>query len=106
MDRDKLYQRINNRVEEMLEEGLIGEVKSLEGKFSKTSSQAIGYKEVLMYLDKEITYEEMLELVKQRSRNYAKRQITWFKKNDAIWLDINQKEDALNTMIKEINKEK
>ena len=106
MDRDILYQRINNRVEEMLEEGLIDEVKSLEGKFSKTSSQAIGYKEVLMYLDKEITYEEMLELVKQRSRNYAKRQITWFKKNDAIWLDINQKEDALNTIIKEINKEK
>ena len=54
MEREKLYERINQRVEEMLEEGLVEEVKSLENQFSKTSKQAIGYKEVLMYLNNEI----------------------------------------------------
>lgn len=102
MDRNELYERINYRVEQMLEEGLIEEVQSLKEQFSKTSKKAIGYKEVLMFLENEISYEEMKELIKQRSRNYAKRQITWFRKNEAIWLDSKEQDKALNQIIKEI----
>ena len=102
MDREELYERINKRVDLMLEEGLVEEVKTLKNKFSKTSGQAIGYKEVLMYLDNEISYEEMVDIIKQRSRNYAKRQITWFKKNNAIWLDANNREESLKKILQEI----
>lgn len=102
MDREELYERINKRVDLILEEGLVEEVKTLKNKFSKTSGQAIGYKEVLMYLDNEISYEEMVDIIKQRSRNYAKRQITWFKKNNAIWLDANNREESLKKILQEI----
>lgn len=102
MDRDDLYHRINVRVDKMLEEGLLEEVKSLEGKFSKTSAQAIGYKEVVSYLQNEIDYKEMVEIIKQRSRNYAKRQFTWFRKNNAIWLDAKNQGESLKTIIENI----
>lgn len=102
MDRDDLYHRINVRVDKMLEEGLLEEVKSLEGKFSKTSAQAIGYKEVVSYLQNEIDYKEMVEIIKQRSRNYAKRQFTWFRKNNAIWLDAKNQEESLKIIIENI----
>lgn len=102
MDRDELYHRINIRVDKMFEEGLLEEVKSLEGKFSKTSAQAIGYKEVVSYLQNEIDYKEMVEIIKQRSRNYAKRQFTWFRKNNAIWLDATDQDESLKTIIENI----
>lgn len=102
MDRDDLYHRINVRVDKMLEEGLLEEVKNLEGKFSKTSAQAIGYKEVVSYLQNEIDYKEMVEIIKQRSRNYAKRQFTWFRKNNAIWLNAKNQEESLKTIIENI----
>lgn len=83
MDRSKLYERINFRVEQMLEQGLILEVTSLQAKgLSKEhqSMQGIGYKECLQYLDGDCSYEEMIALIKQNSRHYAKRQLTWFRR--------------------------
>ena len=80
-DREELYSRINDRVDQMIQDGLIHEVETLRmtnKNLSKTALQAIGYKELYAYLDGEIKQEEAIELIKQRSRNYAKRQITWF----------------------------
>lgn len=78
--RDILYDRINLRVDDMFKHGLIDEVKSILNKNpSKTSLSAIGYKEVVSYLNNEIDFESCIEQVKQNTRHYAKRQITWFK---------------------------
>ncbi len=82
-DREILYQRINKRVEMMVKRGLIEEVKALvlKGVLSSSQSmQAIGYKEVYSYLSGELTLEETIENIKQNTRRYAKRQITFFKK--------------------------
>ena len=90
MDREKLYDRINLRVDIMLEQGLIDEVENLVKKYSKfpTAMQGLGYKEVVEFLNKEISKEEMIDKIKQESRRYAKRQLTWFRKNkEIIWLD-------------------
>ena len=88
--REKLYERINKRVDQMLEQGLIEEVKKILEKYSyfPTAMQGLGYKEVIEYLENKITKEEMIEKKKKETRHYAKRQITWFKKNkETIWLD-------------------
>ena len=78
-DRDILYNRINNRVDEMIKQGLIKEAKEIYN--TKVRSKAvmtpIGYKELFDYFDKKITLDEAIELIKKRSRHYAKRQITW-----------------------------
>ena len=90
MDREKLYERINIRVDKMIENGLIEEVENLQKKYNHfpTAMQGLGYKEVVEYLQKELTKEEMIEKIKQESRRYAKRQLTWFRKNkQTIWLD-------------------
>lgn len=90
MDREKLYDRINLRVDIMLEQGLIAEVENLIKKYSNfpTAMQGLGYKEVVEFLNKEISKEEMIDKIKQESRRYAKRQLTWFRKNkEIIWLD-------------------
>lgn len=84
--REELYDRINRRVDMMLEQGLVEEVKSLIKYRSKNALQTVGYKEVFMYLDREIGYDEMVELLKRNTRRYAKRQMTWFKnKDDFEW---------------------
>ncbi len=82
-DREKLYERINKRVDVMLENGLVDEVKSLDCKEFResTAAQAIGYKEMLCYLDGSVSLEEAAEEIKKASRNYAKRQLTWFRAN-------------------------
>ena len=79
--REKLYENINKRVDIMMEQGLLDEVKYLLNKYnlSRTAKAAIGYKEIISYLDGEISLEESVELIKKRSRNYAKRQVTYFK---------------------------
>ncbi|MBQ9658131.1 MAG: tRNA (adenosine(37)-N6)-dimethylallyltransferase MiaA [Clostridia bacterium] len=90
MDRQVLYNRINLRVDIMLENGLIEEVKILKEKYNKfpTAMQGLGYKEVVEYLENKITYQEMVEKIKQETRRYAKRQLTWFRKNkQTIWID-------------------
>lgn len=84
MDREKLYQRINKRVDIMFEKGLLDEcIKLKENGYNSSmqSMQGIGYKELLLYLDNLITLNEAIEMIKQGSRNYAKRQLTWFRKD-------------------------
>ena len=84
MAREKLYERINRRVDIMFENGLLNECIKLKENGYNSSMQAmqgIGYKEVLLYLEGSITLEEAIEMIKQGSRNYAKRQLTWFRKD-------------------------
>lgn len=80
-NREKLYENINKRVDIMFEKGLINEVKTLQNKYqlSRTAKAAIGYKEVIDALENNTDMNEAKELIKQRSRNYAKRQVTFFK---------------------------
>lgn len=90
IEREKLYERINLRVDQMLENGLVDEVSYILNKYENmpTALQGLGYKEVIPYLNKEITFEEMAEKIKMETRRYAKRQLTWFRKNkEIIWLD-------------------
>ena len=104
-NRENLYQRINQRVDQMIEKGLIDEVKSIYECYQEfpTSMQALGYKEVVEYLKGNINKEEMIEKIKMESRRYAKRQLTWFRKNkQTIWLD---GEDTIQENIKRILEE-
>ena len=80
-DREQLYENINKRVDTMIDNGLVNEVKELKNKYdlSITAFQGIGYKEIIEYLDGKYTLEEAIELIKKRTRNYAKRQVTFFK---------------------------
>ncbi len=90
MDREILYDRINKRVDIMIEQGLVEEVKQICKKYNKypTAMQALGYKEIKEYLEGKCTKEEAIEKVKQETRRYAKRQLTWFRKNkQTVWLD-------------------
>ena len=85
LDRNYLYNRINERVDLMIQKGLIDEARSYFEKYSgKTSVQAIGYKELKPYIDGEATLEECIEKLKISTRHYAKRQLTWFRKNKNI----------------------
>ena len=90
-DRKKLYERIDRRVDDMLSEGLLAEVNSLkEAGFDKNlvSMQGLGYKELLRFLNGEIGLEEAVYLIKRDTRHFAKRQITWFKREkDVIWVE-------------------
>lgn len=85
-DRDNLYRRVDLRVDQMIEEGLVDEVKALYfgGILQKntTAAQAIGYKEIISYLDGECTLDEAVDFLKMSTRRYAKRQLTWFRHND------------------------
>ena len=90
MDREKLYDRINKRVDIMIEQGLIEEVRSILSKFDKfpTAMQGLGYKEVVEYLEGKCTREEMIEKLKMETRRYAKRQLTWFRKDKGFtWIN-------------------
>jgi len=102
-DRDTLYERINKRVDIMVSDGLLDEVKSLYDKNirSKAIMTGIGYKELYEYFDGNCTLEDALNLIKQRSRNYAKRQYTWFNNQmDIKWFDVDFKD--FNNTIKEV----
>lgn len=89
--RDLLYRRIDQRVDQMVEEGLLDEVRHLKDMGcdrSLVSMQGLGYKEILAYLDQEISFEEAIRILKRDTRHFAKRQITWFKREkDVIWMD-------------------
>ncbi len=89
-EREVLYQRINNRVDKMLEMGLINETKCLLNKYGRAYNiiNTIGYKEITAYLDGTLTLDESIELLKKNTRNYAKRQLTWFRKNPEIKWDV------------------
>ncbi len=98
MDRERLYDRINKRVDSMFERGLIDEVKNLiKLGYEKNSvaMQALGYKEVLSYLRGEITLDEAIYIIKRDTRHYAKRQITWFKRIENMrWIDLDEEGDT------------
>ena len=105
MDREKLYERINNRVDLMISAGLIEEVKSLLNKYKDfpTAMQGLGYKEVVEYLNDEISENEMIEKIKQESRRYAKRQLTWFRRyKNAIWINA-EDTNNVDTILEEIS---
>lgn len=94
MDRQLLYSRINSRVDKMFEAGLIDEVKALkEMGYTKNmvSMQGIGYKEIFDYLENKYTIEETKDIIKQSSRRYAKRQLTWFRRDENIyWVEVDK----------------
>ena len=105
-DREKLYDRINLRVDLMLKQGLIEEVKSILEKYNifPTAMQGLGYKEVVQYLNGKLTKEEMIEKVKQETRRYAKRQMTWFRKNkQTVWLDAENGQNNIKIILEGIN---
>lgn len=92
-DRDKLYARIEQRIDEMIEMGLVEEVKKLKEmgcKRGMVSMQALGYKELLAWMEGEYTFEQAIEILKRDTRHFAKRQLTWFRREkDVIWVDKN-----------------
>lgn len=101
--REKLYERINMRVDKMLEAGLVEEVSYLVTHYqvSKTAMQGLGYKEVVEYLNHKLTYEEMVEKIKQESRRYAKRQLTWFRRETCItWCSLGTIVDTISKDLK------
>jgi len=91
--REVLYKRIESRIDGMIEQGLVNEVKKLSKKrLSKTAAQSISYRELLSYLKKKMTVEEAVSLLKKNTRNFAKRQLTWFRHEKRIhWIDANKK---------------
>ena len=100
-NREELYAKINARVDLMIEKGLVEEVKGLlkQYNFSQTAKAAIGYKEVIEYLNGDYSLEECIELIKKRTRNYAKRQVTFFK-NQLPCIEFNSKEALLQEAMK------
>lgn len=104
-DRSVLYDRINRRVDIMLEKGLIEECRTVyENKKLGTACQAIGYKEFIPYFDGVKPKEECIDKIKQYSRNYAKRQLTWFRRDERIqWVEI-EEDTAFSTIIAECKK--
>ena len=103
LDRNTLYERINKRVDEMINEGLIDEVKTLfdKGLMGINAMKAIGYKELCEYFIGKISLEEAINLIKRNSRRYAKRQYTWFNNQmDVKWFQVNTKD--FNKTIEEV----
>lgn len=84
MPRDVLYERINRRVDMMIEEGLIEEARNVYPKRHLNALQTVGYREMFDYFDSKSTLEEAIELIKRNSRRYAKRQLTWFRRDTEI----------------------
>lgn len=96
MDREKLYGRINLRVDKMIEAGLLDEVQSLRPYRNKPAMLTVGYSEIFDYLDEKINLQEAIGKIKQNSRRYAKRQITWFKKyGNTTWFEPTELEKIL-----------
>ncbi len=100
-DREQLYEHINLRVDKMIEQGLMQEVKQLLPYRNLKALQTVGYKEFFDYFDNKTSYETTLEKIKQNTRNYAKRQLTWFRKyKDAVWVNA----DDLNRILQHLEK--
>ena len=96
-EREELYDRINRRVDEMMQEGLLEEAKSVYEYKHQNSLNTVGYKEMFQYLDGEWTLDFAIEKVKQNSRIYSRKQMTWFKRDtDITWFHPDQKEEIMN----------
>lgn len=107
-DREHLYERINLRVDIMLEKGLEQEVRALYEKYGENLRKIniIGYTELIEYFNGQVSYEEAVENIKRNSRRYAKRQFTWFKNDPTyVWFDLDKlsEEEIINSIIKELN---
>ena len=108
MNRDKLYERINKRVDIMMEKGLLDEcikLKEMGYTSNMQSMQGIGYKEILYYLEGAISLEDAINMIKQGSRNYAKRQLTWFRRDKrCVFLDkdLLTDDEILNKILNDI----
>lgn len=110
-ERQKLYENIDRRVDIMMENGLVAEVKQLLDigcKRDSTAMQGLGYKEIISYLEGEITLDEAVYMIKRDTRHFAKRQLTWFRRErDVIWVEKNKfaydDEKMLNYMLEQIN---
>ena len=103
-NREVLYKNIEKRVDEMIEQGLVDETKALIEKYdSKLNSlNTVGYKEIISYLNNEITLDRAVELIKRNTRRFAKRQLTWFRADDRIvWFEVSSQKD-LETIAEEI----
>ena len=107
LDREKLYEKINKRVDIMIEEGLIEETENILKKYKEypTAMQAIGYKETKEYLQGNLNKEELIDKIKMETRRYAKRQITWFKRIEgATWLDMEKSlEENIGKILEVVN---
>jgi tRNA dimethylallyltransferase len=89
LPREKLYQHINTRVDKMMSDGLLKEVESLIKHKSLNALQTVGYKELFDFIENKISLDKAVELIKKNTRHYAKRQMTWFKKDSEIkWIDV------------------
>ena len=102
-DRDKLIERINQRVDMMMQQGLLDEVKSVYQKRHLNSLNTVGYKELFDYLDGKCTLEQAVEQIKINTRQYAKRQMTWLRKNgDYQWFTIDEVDGIFNTLFEKL----
>ena len=97
MDRTELYNRINQRVDKMMEAGLLDEVKALQPFKKYNALNTVGYSELFAYLDGEITLKEAVDQIKQNTRRFAKRQLTWFRRDDSTaWFEPGQDNAVIN----------
>ena len=104
LDREKLYARINQRVDGMMKAGLLEEVKELYTFKKLHTLNTVGYQELFDYIEDKLTLEQAVELIKQNTRNYAKRQLTWFKKDKGIfWYEPQEKEEIIKYIDSQIN---
>ncbi len=103
-DRETIYNRINQRVDIMIEDGLLNEAKTLQAKEHLNALNTVGYKELFKYFNGEWTLDFAVSEIKKNTRRFAKRQLTWFKKDESIlWFDYNSKiEDIIKVLKKEI----
>lgn len=100
-DREELYHRINQRVDQMMAEGLLDEVRSLSDKRCNNALNTVGYKEMFTYLDGTWTLDEAVERMKGNTRRYARKQLTWFKRDELMqWFHPHQEEDIMNYISK------
>ena len=105
-ERDTLYDRINQRVDLMMAEGLLEEVQSLLPQRTLNALKTVGYTELIKHLDGEITFDFALDQIKQHTRNYAKRQLTWLRRyHDLYWLDPNSITPLLEQVVSKIDKD-
>ena len=101
INREDLYKKINSRVDEMIADGLIDEAKKLIPFKEKNALNTVGYKELFCFLKNQITLEKAINDIKMNTRRFAKRQITWFKKDkEIIWFDINESDEIIKFISK------
>jgi tRNA dimethylallyltransferase len=104
MDRVELYNRINQRVDDMMQAGLLEEVKDLQPYRKYNALNTVGYSELFSYLDGDITLKEAVDQIKQNTRRFAKRQLTWFRRDDSIaWFEPGQNNTVIDYISQKTN---